>query len=219
MREDQGIMIVLEGIEGAGKTTAAKVLTETLENAGHTVRHTREPGGTPMAEEIRHTLLKKREEPVDPMTEVLLFFAGRRQHLVNLILPALAQGHVVICERFTSATLAYQQAAKGVDSKKGDDVFNVVSEFETLVQRGFRPEMTIILDLSYRDGMQGIRNERELDRFETENESFFERVRQSYLDQAKRWSHRYRVIDATQSKEAVVNDLKLILADLGLLAV
>lgn len=187
--------ISLEGGEGAGKSTVLAALRHALEAAGQTVTCTREPGGTPLAEQIRGLLLDTHHEPPAPETELLLMFAARAQHVRETILPALERGHWVISDRFTDASYAYQGAARG-----GDVAF--IAHLERRVV-GIQPAMTLLLDVPVAIGLQRARGRGAIDRIEAEREDFFERVREGYLARATAEPERFRVVDASQSVEAV----------------
>ena len=188
--------ITIEGGEGAGKSTAQRFIAERLAERGITSVQTREPGGTPLAEAIRQTLLSVDGEAPVEMAELLLVFAARAQHLAKVIEPALARGDWVLSDRFTDATYAYQGAARGLSVK-------VISHLEQLVQSGRQPDKVLILDLPPEIGMARARSRGELDRFERENHDFYERVRAGYLQRAVAMPERYSVIDAGQDLEAV----------------
>ena len=188
--------ITIEGGEGAGKSTAQRFIAERLAERGITSVQTREPGGTPLAEAIRQTLLSVDGEAPVEMAELLLVFAARAQHLAKVIEPALARGDWVLSDRFTDATYAYQGAARGLSVE-------VISHLEQLVQSGRQPDKVLILDLPPEIGMARARSRGELDRFERENHDFYERVRAGYLQRAVAMPERYSVIDAGQDLEAV----------------
>lgn len=188
--------ITIEGGEGAGKSTAQRFIAERLAERGITSVQTREPGGTPLAEAIRQTLLSVDGEAPVEMAELLLVFAARAQHLAKVIEPALARGDWVLSDRFTDATYAYQGAARGLSVE-------VISHLEQLVQSGRQPDKVLILDLPPAIGMARARSRGELDRFERENHDFYERVRAGYLQRAVAMPERYSVIDAGQDLEAV----------------
>lgn len=196
----QGLFITVEGVEGAGKSTQLGLILEHLRQAGIQVISTREPGGTPFAESVRELLLANREEKVDQITELLLMFAARSQHLTELIKPAIAEGKWVVCDRFTDATYAYQGGGRRLG-------FDLVAQLEQLVQGSFRPDRTFYLDLPVEQGMQRVIARGEKDRFEMEQIEFFERVRQAYLQLANTDPDRYILIDASQNLEAVQSDL------------
>jgi dTMP kinase len=201
----RGRFITLEGIEGAGKSTIARIAQEWLSGRGVHVRATREPGGTPLAERIRSVVLERSEEAITPEAETLLMFAARSIHLANLIRPALARGEWVICDRFTDATRAYQGGGRGVDAA-------LLGELVRAVHGDLRPDLTLLLDLPVALGMQRARARRGVvDRFEEEREPFFERVRAAYLELARREPGRVRVLDASQPLEAVSVEVTRIL--------
>ncbi len=197
----RGLFITLEGGEGVGKSTNLAFLKDFLSEGGVDVVVTREPGGTLLGEEIRELLLQVRRESVEAMTELLLLFAARAQHIRELIEPALAAGKWVLCDRFTDATYAYQCGGRGVDGE-------VVRRLEELVQGELRPDYTLLLDAPVSVGMARARGRGELDRFEQETLDFFERVRASYLEQAINSSGRYRVINAALTLEDVQKELR-----------
>jgi dTMP kinase len=187
----RGLFITIEGGEGVGKSTNLVFLERLLIDNGIDVVTTREPGGTRLAEDIRELLLRVGDEPVNAMTELLLLFAARAQHIAELIEPALAAGKWVLSDRFTDATYAYQCGGRGVDRA-------AVEQLESLVQGPLRPDYTLLLDAPVDVGMTRARNRGELDRIEQETLAFFERVRQGYLQQTQSQPERYRVIDASQ---------------------
>ncbi len=199
---DRGRFITLEGGEGVGKSTNLAFVAERLEAAGVRVVTTREPGGTPLAEAIRTLLLEVSEEPMAELTELLLVFAARAQHLARVIEPALAQGTWVVCDRFTDATYAYQGGGRGLDPA-------VIAELEALVQRGLEPDLTLYLDLPLEAAERRL-GDRERDRFEREQRAFFQRVREAYLARASACS-RFRVIDADASIPEVQRRLARVL--------
>lgn len=196
----RGNFITFEGTEGVGKSTQLKHAEDWLRSRGIDVVVTREPGGTPLAENIRELLLAPREEPVDDVTELLLIFAARAQHLNTLILPQLKAGRWVLCDRFTDATYAYQGGGRGVSRKQ-------IAILENLVQDALRPDHVILLDAPVEVGMSRARKRGELDRFERETVAFFERIRDTYRERAVCWPERYHVLDAAQSLEAVSDNL------------
>ena len=185
-----GLFITLEGPEGAGKSTNLRWLAEQLQAAGCEVVTTREPGGTPLAERIREILLTPADEPMAVDTELLLMFAARAQHLEQVIRPALVAGKVVLCDRFTDATYAYQGGGRGVPAER-------IAVLEDFVQGHLRPDFTLILDLPVDAGLTRAAARGRLDRFEQEPLDFFDAVRQSYLLRAMRAPGRYRVVDAS----------------------
>jgi dTMP kinase len=199
--------ISIEGGEGAGKSTSIEYIKQKLEACGIACVVTREPGGTPMAEDIRQLLLQHRDETVDPYTELLLMFASRRQHVQNVIRPALAAGKWVVCDRFTDASFAYQGFGRGLDQ-------DFISNLKNWVHGDLNPNMTLLFDLDIEIGMKRAGKRSDFDRIETEKTSFFERVRQGYLTQAKAEPQRYRIVDASQSITDVERQLDRFLAPL-----
>jgi dTMP kinase len=191
-----GLFITLEGPEGAGKSTNREYLAERLREQGLDVVMTREPGGTPLAERIRELLLAPSDETMAVDTELLLMFAARAQHLAQVILPALDRGAVVLCDRFTDATYAYQGGGRGLSQAR-------IATLETFVQGSLRPDLTLVFDLPVEVGLARAAARGRLDRFEQEGQAFFEAVRQAYLQRAQGDPQRYNVLDAAQPLEAV----------------
>ena len=189
----KGKFITLEGMDGAGKSTHIPTIVALLQSRGVEVVSTREPGGTTLGEQLRALLL---HEPMHAETETLLMFAARREHIANVIEPALARGAYVLSDRFTDATYAYQCGAKGVLSNK-------IEELENWVQGGLRPDATLLFDVPVEISMQRLANAREPDKFERENAQFFEKLRQAYLQRAAKNPHIFHIIDANQPKEIV----------------
>ncbi|MFT6905289.1 MAG: dTMP kinase [Oleiphilaceae bacterium] len=206
MSAKRGLFITVEGGEGVGKSTNIAFMQKVLEGQGLKVIITREPGGTPLAEEIREVLIKNREEKVVSETELLLMFAARAQHLYQKILPALETGQCVISDRFTDATYAYQSGGRGVSSEK-------VALLETFVQGEIRPDITFLFDAPIEIGMSRAQKRGSLDRFEEEEMSFFNRVRDNYLQRAALEPERFNIIDASQNLESVQADLKTLILD------
>lgn len=187
----QGRFITLEGGEGAGKSTNLDYIRHRLQRAGIVVRITREPGGTALGENIRDLLLDPGNTAMHADTELLLMFAARAQHLQELVMPALARGEWVLCDRFTDATYAYQGGGRGLDTQR-------IAQLETWVQAGFQPHRTLLFDLPVDIGLQRAGKRGMLDRFEQEQVTFFERVREAYLARANAFPQRFRVIDAAR---------------------
>lgn len=185
-----GLFISFEGPEGAGKSTNLKVFAEALAEQGCVPLLTREPGGTPVAERIREVLLSNHEEPMHADAELLLVFAARAQHLNTLIRPALAEGRVVISDRFTDATYAYQGGGRGIAAQR-------IAALENWVQGELRPDLVLVFDVPVELGMARARARSALDRFEQEQQAFFEKVRNTYLQRAAADPQRYRIIDAS----------------------
>ncbi|TQV87393.1 dTMP kinase [Aliikangiella coralliicola] len=199
-----GKFITLEGSEGVGKTTSLKFIQSFIESAGHKVLVTREPGGTPLAEDLRATLLTNRVEKVEPDTELLLMFAARCQHVNQVIKPALASGTWVVCDRFVDASYAYQGGGRGLG-------FERIKQLEDWSLNGFGPDMTILLDMSVEDGMTRTRSRGAPDRFETEKMAFYEKIRKAYLQRARQDSERIHIVDASPDIETVQRSLKQLL--------
>ena len=186
----RGRFITVEGIEGTGKSTNIQFIVELLEGRGVEVLHTREPGGTPMAEKIRELLLDHGQESLPPVAELLLFFAARSLHIENAIRPALARGTWVVCDRFTDASRAYQGSGRGLDA-------DAIEQLADWIQAGLEPDLTILLDAPASVGMRRVRERGNGDRMDNEDAEFFERVRERYLALAERFDSRFTVIDAS----------------------
>lgn len=199
-----GLFITLEGPEGAGKSTNREYLAARLREQGVDVLLTREPGGTPLAEQVRELLLAPSAESMASDTELLLVFAARAQHLAQVILPALQRGAVVLCDRFTDATYAYQGGGRGLDAQR-------IALLENFVQGELRPHLTLVFDLPVEVGLARAQARGRLDRFEQEGQAFFQAVRSCYLQRAAAAPQRYRIIDAAQPLEAVQRDLQPLL--------
>ena len=183
--------ITLEGGEGAGKSTCIALVQRWFAERGLPLLVTREPGGTPLAEEIRELLLRRRDEAVAADAELLLVFAARAQHIAEKIRPALDRGEWVLCDRFTDATYAYQGGGRGLSVAR-------IAELERMVQGDLRPALTLLLDLPVAQGLARAEARAEKDRFESEQHAFFERVRVAYRARATAEPQRFRVIDAGQ---------------------
>lgn len=199
--------MTIEGGEGVGKSTNIDFIAAKLQLAKIDFVLTREPGGTPLAEDIREILLARRKESVAQSTELLLMFAARAQHIDQVIEPALAAGQWVVCDRFTDATYAYQGRGRGIDWQK-------IADLEQWVQGDLRPDFTLLLDAPVSIGMERASKRGKLDRFEQERQNFFERVRQGYLDLAKQYTDRFRVVDAGRSLPDVQQDLSRLLDEM-----
>ena len=200
-----GRFVTVEGIDGAGKSSHIEALADWARARGVDVVLTREPGGTPLAERLRDLFL---HEPMDPLTEALLVFAARRDHLHQVIEPALSRGAMVLCDRFTDATFAYQGAGRGFD-------FAVLSQLETWVQQGRQPDLTLWFDLAPTEAARRRAAVRSADRLEREDESFFTRVRDGYAQRAQATPARFARIDAAQTREAVRADAIAALSERG----
>jgi dTMP kinase len=203
----KGKFITVEGIEGVGKTTNMEFLRQLITTAGKELLVTREPGGTPLGEAIRGLLLDPEYKGMDPDCELQLMFAARAEHLDKVIKPAIVAGQWVLCDRFTDATYAYQGGGRGLDTKK-------IATLEQLVQGDLRPDLTLLLDVPVEVGLERAGNRSKPDRFEQEEVEFFERVRQTYLEMARKHDGRYRVVDASQALENVQRQLTTILNEI-----
>lgn len=198
--------ITLEGIEGVGKSTVQQYVANYIAN--RTQRHvvqTREPGGTPLAEKIRDLALKHSAEPIFPMTELLLMFASRAQHIHEIIIPALEQGAYVVCDRFVDASYAYQGGGRGMDMKD-------IELLEKVTCGSLKADLVIILDAPVEVGLARAKKRETFDRFESEKIVFFEKVRATYLARAKADPERYAVIDAAGTLQQVHEQLERLLA-------
>ena len=193
----RGRFITLEGMDGAGKSTHVAWIAERLRALGNAVLVPREPGGTPLAERLRELVLA---QPMDPIVETMLLFAARADHVQREIAPALEAGTWVLCDRFTDATFAYQGGGKGVAAE-------LIAHLAQVSHNGLLPDLTLVFDCPYEVSRERLRNTgRVPDRFEREDRSFFDRVRQAYLALARSAPERMRVIDATGS----VDDIKIL---------
>lgn len=199
-----GKFITLEGIDGAGKSTHVGWLENVLRSKGKTVVVTREPGGTPLGETLRELLLDN-NGAMHAETEALLMFAARREHLDKVILPALARGDWVISDRFTDASFAYQGGGRGLATQKLDIL-------EQWVQGDLQPDLTLYFDVTVELGRQRIKAIKPADRFEKEQDAFFGKVRDAYLERAHKFPRRISVIDANQSLEEVKKSLDKIIS-------
>ncbi len=203
----RGRFITLEGIEGAGKSSLQRALATALTAQGKAVCATREPGGTPLAEEIRTLALARRSDGMPATTELLLMFAARAAHVVQRIEPALARGEWVLCDRFTDATRAYQGAGRGIAA-------TAIEALAEVAHPGLTPDLTLLLDIAPAAGLQRVRQRQQGgDRFEDEALEFFTRVRAGYLELARREPRRFRVLDATLPPDAL---RELALRELGM---
>jgi dTMP kinase len=198
-----GRFITIEGIDGAGKSSHLEALSAWLRRHGHDVVQTREPGGTRLAESIRELFLHK--DDMDALTEALLVFAARRDHLRQVIEPALARGAVIVCDRFTDATFAYQGGGRGFD-------LGVLTQLEQWVQQGRQPDLTLWFDLPPAVAASRREAARDADRLERETLAFFERARAGYAARAQAAPQRFVVIDADQPRDAVWRQVEATLA-------
>jgi dTMP kinase len=198
-----GIFLTFEGIDGAGKSSHIDALKQSFLDAGREVVCSREPGGTPLAEKIRNMVLN---DPMDPLSEALLVFAGRRDHLNNVILPAIERGAVVLCDRFTDSTFAYQGGGRGFDKQ-------ILHTMESWVQQERQPDITLWFDLPAAVAEERRGAVRSPDRFEALDTTFFDNVRQAYADRMEQDPQRFVRLNALQSKEAVWDELCTKLSD------
>jgi len=194
--------ITLEGMDGAGKSTHIPRIIEMLKARGHEVVSTREPGGTPLGERLRELLL---HEAMHAETETLLMFAARREHIAQVIAPALARGAYVLSDRFTDATFAYQSGAKGVPAHK-------VEVLEQWVQEDLQPDITLLFDVPVEISIARLAGARSPDKFERESADFFTKIRNAYLERARQNPQRFRIIDAGKSLDEVAKTVEDIIA-------
>lgn len=199
----RGRFITVEGQDGAGKTTNLDRIERLIRAAGHEVRRTREPGGTALGEDIRRLVLHRSDLEIEPMTELLLIFAARAQHLAVVIQPALSAGTWVVCDRFTDATYAYQGGGRGVD-------FEVIADLEQRIQGDLRPDLTLLFDVDIETGARRAGRRGSGDRFESEEAAFKDRVRDAYLARARAEPRRVRVVNATRSLDSVEEEVESI---------
>ena len=196
----RGMFITLEGIEGVGKSSHLDFISEIFKEQGYPCVTTREPGGTDMGEAVRNILLHSNEYCISPRTELLLMFSARSQHLEQLIKPALQKGQCVICDRFTDASYAYQGGGRGIAEVE-------IEKLEHWVQGELQPDMTLLFDASVETGLKRAGERNDADRFESEDLDFFRRVREAYLDRARRYPERIKIINAEVSMAEVKNQL------------
>ncbi len=200
----KGVFITLEGGEGAGKSTQMRRVREWLEQRGHEVIATREPGGTALSELIRDVVLHGDHPDMSAHTELLLIFAARAQHVESLIKPALEAGRTVLCDRFTDASFAYQGAGRGLPRSD-------IAALEQMVQGDLRPDLTLLLDLPVETGLARALERGSEDRFETQSRAFLERAREAYLQRASEFPERYEVVDAAHNEQQVWRQIKIVL--------
>lgn len=209
----KGLFITFEGTEGSGKTTQISLLADHLASAGRTVTLTREPGGTPIGDQIRKILLDPSNKALHPRAELLLYAASRAQHLAERILPALEAGRIVLCDRFSDATLAYQGYGRGLD-------IGTIRALDQIVTGGMSPHLTVLLDLDVSAGLSRARGRNSSagleheGRFENEDIAFHDRVRRGYLTLARQDPERVRVVDAARAPDVVQRDVRAIMDEL-----
>lgn len=208
----KGLFITFEGTEGSGKSTQISLLADYLRSEGRAFTLTREPGGTPIGDQVRKILLDPSNKALDPKAELLLYAASRVQHLAEKIIPALEAGQVVLCDRFSDATLAYQGYGRGLD-------IEVIRALDRIVTAGLHPHLTVLLDLDVVAGLSRARGRNSSSglehegRFENEDTAFHERVRQGYLALAKAEPDRIRVVNAARTPAEVQKDVRRIVDD------
>lgn len=203
----RGKFITLEGMDGAGKSTHIAAIKTSFEQQGHEVVLTREPGGTALGEALREVLL---HQSMHAETETLLMFAARREHIAQVIEPALTRGAYVVSDRFTDATFAYQCGGRGVDAQK-------IETLESWVQGGLQPDFTLLFDVPVAVSMQRLQSARSPDKFERESHVFFTRIREAYLARAHQHPLRFRIINADQPLEKVNKEVEEIIIRSSLL--
>jgi len=201
MSLSRGKFITVEGGEGAGKSSNLAFIRDLLEQSGRQVVFTREPGGTALGEDIRELLLGHKHTGMASDTELLLMFAARAEHLARIIMPALNDGKWVLCDRFTDASYAYQGGGRGIDMGR-------IEALESWVQQGLRPDLTLLLDLPVETGLERAGQRSEPDRFESEQQAFFDRVRQVYIDIAEREPERVCLVDASRPLPQVQQQIR-----------
>jgi dTMP kinase len=200
----RGKFITLEGMDGAGKSTHIQDIIKLLEDKGVEVVSTREPGGTALGEQLRTLLLN---EPMHPETETLLMFAARREHIAQIIEPALARGAWVLSDRFTDATYAYQCGGRGV-------LANKVIDLEAWVQGGLQPDLTLLFDVPVEVSVARLASARTPDKFERESEEFFTKIRNAYLNRANKNPNRFCIINSNQALDDVKAEVKSVISTL-----
>tara|TARA_Y100001935_G_scaffold255670_1_gene271168 strand:- start:9661 stop:10296 length:636 start_codon:yes stop_codon:yes gene_type:complete len=199
-----GKFITIEGIEGAGKTTCISEIVSIIEKAEIPFIQTREPGGTKLGEEVREILLDKRKNGMSTDAELLLMFSSRAEHLEKKILPAIESGKWVVCDRFIDASYAYQGAGRGIKKERIKQLFD-------WLEGSLDPDLTILLDLPVDQGMSRIKSRQALDRFESENKIFFNKIREGYLDLALSHPDRIQLIDSSRELKSVQEDINKIM--------
>ncbi len=204
-RRPRGLFITLEGIEGCGKSTQTRLLGEFLRSAGYVTVETREPGGTPLAEQIRSVLLDRGGEPVAPETEAFLIFAARRQHVSQVIEPALAQGAIVLCDRFSDSTLAYQGYARGLS-------LSMLRSLNRLATCAVTPHLTLLFDLPVDRGLARRQSASVQNRLDRERLPFHRKVRAGFLELAKQHPRRIKVVPAGSAQDTVARAVAQIVA-------
>ena len=200
----KGKFLTLEGIEGVGKSTHIAYIAKRLETGGHRTLTTREPGGTRLGESVREILLHGNDLDILPQAELMLMFAARLQHVQEIIVPAIADGLVVVCDRFIDASYAYQGGGRGIPQE-------MIAVLDNWVLKDLRPDLTLLFDASVETGLRRAGNRSDADRFESENVNFFNRVRETYLERAKKEPERIKIIDAEQDMHTVEKQISAVL--------
>ncbi len=201
----KGRFITVEGLEGAGKSTAIEAITTWLKSHGKTFIETREPGGTGLGEGVRALLLDPKQVSVSPIAELLLICAARAQHIAEKIRPALESGTWVVCDRFADATFAYQGGGREI-------AWHKIEQLAAMVQDGLQPDLTLLLDIDPDEGLSRVDGRGKRDRFEIEESAFFDRVRAAYRRCVREAPERFAVIDAAQSMNEVASEIHAVLA-------
>lgn len=196
-----GLFISIEGVEGAGKSTQIRLLAEFLQEQGYDVTITREPGGTVLAERIRGLLLETDGETIEPLTELFLYQAARAQHVHAVILPALARGAVVLCDRYVDSTSAYQGAGRQIPSE-------IIDRLNRMAAGKAWPDMTFLLDMPAASGLQRARDRGSTDRMMAETLAFHQRIRDKFLELAQQEPNRITIMDGTRSIDAIQAELR-----------
>lgn len=209
MRDSQtkeGLFIVFEGVEGAGKSSQIKLLSQYLDDAGYSVVVTKEPGGTPIGEAIREILLNPDFSQMGPETETLLYSASRAQHVTQVILPALEEGKIVLCDRYVASSYAYQSFGRGLPLAK-------IKELNEWATGGLKPDLTIIFSVPIKEGL-GRATKHYADRIEQEGIDFHSKVQEGYLELTRKNPGQYKVIEGAGSKEAIHQEVLKVVKDL-----
>ncbi len=200
----RGLFITFEGGDGAGKTTLMDEIVKTFSSRGFSVLKTREPGGTPLGEDLRRLVLQKREDVISPFAELCLFLASRAQHVFEVIRPALDLGKIVLCDRFHDSSVAYQGIARGLGLEE-------VSHMSSFIAEGLQPDLTFYLDVPPAVGLQRVKGSRLEDRLESEEIAFHEKIREAYLLIQKMHPHRMRLLNGLQPSREVYGEAMCIL--------
>ena len=206
MNKNAGIFITLEGVEGAGKSTHMAYIAGQLKKTGREIVLTREPGGTPLGEQVRHILLMQKSIVIDGMAELLLMIAARAQHIREVITPALRNGRIVLCDRFTDSSYAYQGGGRGIPAE-------AIAQLSRIAGADIKPDLTLLFDVPVVTGLQRACRDREADRFEQETLDFFQAVRSTYLKIAETDPGRVKVINTDLHINAVHSRIREILQD------